>query len=308
MHPSISNTPSASLSARLYQFMRDHQLTSFFLLAYAFSWLVTLPYVLSVWGVIKGDFIIGYMVNKWVGPALAAMLMTRIVAGKAGSLHLRMQIRNWRVQWQWYLFIFVGIPALVLLGVLFVPSALDNFHGLTPDIPVSYLINFILIFFAVGLPEEIGWRAFALPRLQSRYGQLWGTLLLGVLWAFWHALYYLTPAHGGGPGNRFADVLLNFALFFLFVESLSIIFTWVFNHTQGSIFIAGLMHTAIDAPQLVWLPLFLPVGALNSAKGETSLLSAVIIPFGFLALLLLLLTHGALGYQPGTIKGATFEE
>jgi len=84
------------------------------------------------------------------------------------------------------------------------------------------------------------------------------------------------------------------------VVALAIIFTWVFNCTQGSVFIASLLHAAIDTPQLVWLPLFLDVGASNSARGETSLNVAVFVVFGALALLILILTRGQLGYQPNT--------
>jgi len=76
------------------------------------------------------------------------------------------------------------------------------------------------------------------------------------------------------------------------VVAISIIFTWVFNHTRGSILIASLVHAAIDTPQLVWVPLFLEVG-------ETSLDLALLSTFGVLALLIVIMTRGRLGYQPG---------
>ncbi len=147
------------------------------------------------------------------------------------------------------------------------------------------------IFLETGLPEEIGWRGFALPRMQPRYGPLRGTLLLGVLWGFWHLLYFLTPDHGGGPGTSFATFLTSFAIFLLFIVALAIIFTWVFNHTQGSVFISSLLHTSIDTPQAVWIPLFLAVN-------ETSMNLAALIGFGMPALLIVILTRGRLGYQP----------
>ena len=78
----------------------------------------------------------------------------------------------------------------------------------------------------------------------------------------------------------------NFAIFFLMVVALTIIFTWVYNYTQGSIFIASLVHTAIDAPQFVWVSLFLTVGQTNSAEGEAGLNLASLI-----------LTRGRLVYQ-----------
>ncbi len=76
------------------------------------------------------------------------------------------------------------------------------------------------------------------------------------------------------------------------VMALAIIFTWVFNHTHGNVFIANLLHAAIDTPQLVWIPLFLAVD-------ETSINLATLIAFGVPALLIIILTRGRLGYQQG---------
>jgi membrane protease YdiL (CAAX protease family) len=298
METSNAANETTSTSKGLQLAMRKHPLFFFFLLAYAFSWIISIPYVLSVWGLLPGDYTIIFMMKQWVGPALAGIIMTRIMEGSIDRLRLPKIFRQWRAGWQWYLFILLGIPALILLGIIIQPGALANFKGLTPTLPVSLLVNFALIFIGVGLPEEIGWRGFALPRMQPRYGPLRGTLLLGVLWAFWHLLYFLTPGHGGGPGAGLIPMLKNFSIFFLMVVAITIIFTWVFNHTRGSVFIAGLAHTAIDTPQLVWAPLFLAVGASNSTAGETGLDLALLITFGALALLILILTRGRLGYQP----------
>jgi len=299
METSKATYQSTSTSKGLRQVMRKHPLFFFFLLAYAFSWIISLPYVLSVWGVLPGNYIIGLMLKQWVGPTLAAIIMIRITAGKPGLLSLRHRIRQWRAGWRWYLFILLAIPALILLGVIIQPGALASFQGFTPRVLVSYPVYFVAVYFGVGLPEELGWRGFALPRMQPRYGPLGSTLLLGVLWAFWHLLYFQIPDHGGGPDTSFAAFITNFSIFFLMVVALTIIFTWVFNHTRGSIFIASLLHTAIDTPQLVWLPLFLDVGQSNSTVGETSLDLALLITFGVLALLIVILTRGRLGYQPG---------
>ena len=242
-----------------------------------------------------------FILKPFAGPTLAAIIMTSITEGKAGlrSLRQRLRLRQGRVGWQWYLFILLGIPALILLGIIIQPGTLAGFQGLTPRLLVTYPVYFFAVFFAVALPEEIGWRGFALPRMQPRYGPLWGPLLLGVLWAFWHLLYFLTPDHGGGPGAGFGTFLTNFTIFFPTVVALAIIFTWVFNHTGGSIFIANLLHTSIDTPQLVWIPLFLAVtNGIPLPLAETSMDLALLIAFGVPALLIVILTRGRLGYQP----------
>ena len=270
--------------------MRQHPLFFFFLMAYAFSWIISIPYVLSVWGILPGDYTIAFILKPFVGPTLAAIIMTSITEGKAGLLRLRQRLKQRRASWQWYLFILLGIPALLLLGIIIQPGALTSFQGLTPRLLVSYPVTFFAVFFGVGLPEEIGWRGFALPRMQPRYGPLWGTLLLGVLWGFWHLLYFLTPDQGGGPGTGFATFLMNFPIFILMVIALAIILTWVFNHTRGSIFTSILVHASVDTPQVAWVPLFLVVDM-------TSLNLAALIGFGVPALLIVILTRGRLGLQ-----------
>jgi uncharacterized protein len=127
--------------------------------------------------------------------------------------------------------------------------------------------------------------------LQPRYGPLRGTLLLGVAWCFWHLPDFLTPAQGGGPGTSLATILTNFAIFFLMVIALAIIFTWVFNHTAGSVFIAIILHASVNTPQLVLVPLF-------PTLDVTSLDLAALIGFGVTALLVVILTLGHLGYKP----------
>jgi uncharacterized protein len=291
METSKASGQSAAASRSLRQVMQQHPLFFFFLMAYAGSWIISTPYVLSVWGILKGDFTIVFILKPFAGPTLAAIIMTGITDGKAGLLRLRQRLSQRRAGWQWYLFILLGIPALLLLGIIIQQGALASFQGLTPVILVSYPVYFVVVFFGVAMPEEIGWRGFALPRMQPRYGPLWGTLLLGVLWGFWHLLYFLTPDHGGGPGTGFVPFLMSFSIFLLMVIAMAIIFTWVFNHTGGSIFISNLMHAAIDTPQLVWIPLFL-------AMNETSLNLAALIGFGVPALLIVILTRGRLGYQP----------
>jgi membrane protease YdiL (CAAX protease family) len=248
--------------------MREHPLLSYFILAYGLSWIVALPYVLSAWGAVSGNYTLIYGLKQWVGPALAGLIMARVMDGKEGQRDLWKSCRQWRAGWQWYLFILLGVPALLLLGILLQTGTPASFQGLSPNFLGTYLVTFVLVFLGVGLPEEIGWRGFALPRMQPRFGPLWGTLLLGILWTFWHLLYFFGPGHGGGPNTDAAALLKDFFVFFLMVMSLSIVFTWVFNHTRGSVFIAGLLHAAIDTPQLVWAPLFFAVGTTNSTAGR----------------------------------------
>ncbi len=182
------------------------------------------------------------------------------------------------------------IPAACLVGMLVLPGAAGTFEGLTASLLVSYPFVFVAVAFGGGpLGEEIGWRGFALPRLQLRYGALLATLLLGVLWACWHLPEFLTPSQGGGPGVGLAAFYQQFPIFLLMVIALSIIFTWVFNNTLGSLFLVILLHTSFDTFGSTVQPLF-------SASIVTSTNLPFLIGMGLLAVPILALTRGRLGY------------
>jgi membrane protease YdiL (CAAX protease family) len=289
---------SAPISRSLQQWIHQHPLISYFFLAYAISWILFIPYVLAEWGILSGNYMLFYLLHTF-GPAFAAVIITAVIAGKAGVQELRQRIRQRGASWQWYLFLLVGIPALVLLGITLQPGALAHFHDLTPLILVSYPLYYVLTFFGGGpLGEEVGWRGFALPRMQLRYGPLLGTLFLGILWSCWHLPDFLTASKGGGQGTGWTAFLTNFPVFLLAVVSLAIVMTWIFNHTAGSIFTAILAHTSVNILEVVLIPRYLTLD-------EISLHRALLIGFGVPAILILILTRGRLGYplkqETGTV-------
>jgi membrane protease YdiL (CAAX protease family) len=101
------------------------------------------------------------------------------------------------------------------------------------DPPVLIVILALLV---VG--EELGWRGFALPRLQARFGGLGASVILGTLWAAWHLINTAIP---GLERYWYA-----FPAFGLFVVAQTILFTWIANHTRGSVLLAWLFHASIN--------------------------------------------------------------
>lgn len=290
MNTSLESIQTKSVSKNLQQRIRQHPLIFFFLMAYAFSWIVSIPFILSEWGILHGDFRAVFVLKSF-GPFLAAYIMIRLMEGKEGVLCLRRRMLQRKAGWQLYLFILFGIPALILLGIIVQPGKLTNFQGFSPALLVSYPLTYFVVAFGGGpLGEEPGWRGFALPRLQSRYGALWGTLILAFWWACWHLPDFLTSAQGGGPGTGFSAFLKNFPIFLVLVIAIAIILTWAFNQSRGSVFIAILAHASVNTPQVVLAPLF-------PAVDTTSLNVAALIGFGVTALLIILLTRGRLGYR-----------
>ena len=217
--------------------------------------------------------------------------MFRVVEGEEGWLDLRKRLKQVRVNWKWYAFILLGIPAMMLLGILVLPGALISFQGFPQYFLVRYPILLVAIFFGGGpLGEEIGWRGFALPRMQSCFGPLKATLLLGVLWTFWHFPEFFSSAQLGGPSAGLTPFYIHLPIFLVMVTAIAIIMTWVFNHTGGSVFIAVLLHASFDTFGSTVQPLF-----------SVSIVSGTNIPFALamvvLAIPILVLTRGQLGYQ-----------
>jgi membrane protease YdiL (CAAX protease family) len=291
MNASSSNRTIASSSGGIRQFMQHHPLVCYFLLAYGFSWLAWVPYILSQSGlgilpIRMSQF--GILPGAYLGPLLSGFLMTAATEGKPGVGRLLRRLVLWRVGWRWYLFILVGLPVTLLLGYLVLPGAVTALHiSAIPQITWLYPIFLLLEIFTSGLAEEPGWRGFALPRLQQRYGPLLGTLILGLLWGGWHLPLFLTAWTNGSNGLEICEFILT-------AMGTAIMITWVFNHTRESLFMAILLHATIDAfsSTVIEANLFQTRWML---KYESM---ALLIGFGVaVPLLLIIVTRGRLGYQ-----------
>jgi membrane protease YdiL (CAAX protease family) len=192
----------------------------------------------------------------------------------------------WRVPFAWYLFALLGIPAVYVLGTVFLPGAISSFDPLTPEKWLSYVWLFPLVIVVGGpLLEEIGWRGFALPRLEAKYGPLIGTLVLGLLWAAWHYPQYLMPEWAAQNGGFNVKAV---TIFTIAVVPIAILLTWVFNNTRGSLLLAILAHASINTFS-VFIDQIFPAQAGSQVGG--------MIGFGVAALLIVVLTKGRLGYD-----------
>jgi len=281
MNTSTASSRATAASGGLRSAMRQYPLLFYVIIAYAFSWIVSIPFILAEWGIVpKAGFYQIFFIVKSFGPAVAAYIMVRATGGKAGLLDLRSRLRRWRVGWQWYAFILLGVPALMLPGIVVLPGALASFRGLPPHFLISYAVTFVVISLGGGpLGEEPGWRGFALPRLQQRYGPLVGSLVLGLLWSLWHLPLILTPGNTTWTGSLALFVALGIAL--------AIAHTWVSNGTRASLLAVMLLHAAINTSTRLILP---NVPGLSREDGNLLL----VLAYGAAALLLVALTRGRL--------------
>lgn len=261
--------------------LRRFPLTSYFIIALVFSWAVVLIVLV---GHLPENFLA--IIPITMGPTVAALIMTAVTGGRDGIRRLLARLVLWKVPFVWYLFIFLGIPLVFILGTVFLPGAAASFDHLSATTWLSYLWKFPLVL-AVGGPlfEEPGWRGFALTRLQAKWGPLAGTLILGLLWAAWHFPQYLMPGWAAQNGGFNLPAV---AVFTASVMLLTIVISWVFNNTRGSLLMAILLHASVNTFSIYIGPMF-PAQATSQVN--------LFVGFGGLALLIVLLTRGRLGYD-----------
>jgi len=197
------------------------------------------------------------------GFVVASLMMTGVISGWAGIRALLRQFLVWRVGLPWYGVVLLGSTVIDLVAIALhvwlggvVPDFTQPFArqivGPSINLWVALPIFFLMGVFSNG--EEIGWRGYALPRLQARHGALIASLIIGVIWAFWHVPKFLTA----GSAQDYS-----FWLFVLDTIAKAILFTWVYNNTKSSLLMATLFHASLNT-SAVFLPI-LP-GAISDVR------------------------------------------
>jgi uncharacterized protein len=173
----------------------------------------------------------------------------------------------------WWVVVLLFIPTVhLLVGALALITGLQtNLMLPSPAVGMAplELLSFAAFLFLLGpLPEEIGWRGYALPSLLNKFDPLVATLVLGIAWCIWHVpLFFMTGYYepfGGAP-----DPLL----FFINILIISIFYTWIFLHTHGSILAAVLFHFSVNFTGEL-LPLFAEGELMRTAA--LALLGAIV--------------------------------
>jgi len=239
---------------------KPRSLIAFLLLAFGISWSAWIPAALASHGLLSSRLSpsIAALLGAF-GPSTAALITTGIYDGKAGFRSLLQRLVTWRVGLQWYLLVLFG-PALLSLAktalALLLGSPLPDFarppfvylYPLPSELPMVNPLLFLPFVFAqqtlIGssMGEEIGWRGCALPRLQAHRNALQAGILLGIAWGAWHLPLWLTK------GYPLAEESLVWT--FLGLVADSVLFTWVYNNTKGSLLLALLFHSSIATTRL----------------------------------------------------------
>lgn len=212
------------MSPRLSRVIKRHPLNSFFILACALSWWLWPLYALDL----APTPIVGF------GPFLAALVVLGCSRGRAGVIDLLRSMVRWRVGFHW------GAAALLLpIAVTLCAAAINivvldarpsataaELGGWSSLVPTFFIL--LLVPGIAGPWEEPGFRGYALPHLQRGRSALSAALTLGVMWAVWHLPLFIT---GVDHWNESLQIV-----------AWTVVFTWLYNNTQGSVLVAMLMH------------------------------------------------------------------
>lgn len=228
-----------------------------------------------------------------LGPTIGAFVMAAVVAGRAGMRRLLSSILRWRVHPGWYALALVGLPTIYTATIALVPGAVASYKPMSfSDILLLPVLYVVLGATGGPLTEEPGWRGFALPRLQQRWGPLAGSAIVGLIWAAWHLPNYFRPDWATVNGGfNFGGV----GVFTIATVSFSVVITWVYNHTGGSVLMAILLHCSLNFSQGLNSVIF-PAAGTN----EVAPVTAMVV----VALALIFVTRGRLGYPAAAGEAA----
>jgi uncharacterized protein len=241
----ITNT-SASAQAK-ESYIQKNPLLSFFLLAIGLTWIFMITDALGSHNMIPFRLPLPLMVVMGYMPTLAAVIVTGATRGKEGVRALFRKLTIVRVGIGWYLIAIFGLAVMYVLVILFhnlfgnvspLPILSDK---LPPLPPLQMVLSIVPMFIVIGLinGEELGWRGFALPHLQTKYNALTSSLLLGVIWTIFHLPLFFTVT-----GSSQAD--WSFVSFLISTVAMSVLYTWLYNNTRGSVLMAYLFHAAAN--------------------------------------------------------------
>lgn len=240
--------------------VRNHPLLSFVILAFSITWIGSSIYHFSFqerYIELPAIFALLSSFIWYYGPCLAALIVSRITKGSLGIRHLFQKMIQWRVKWSSYLFIILYPVALHLfvvgLDYLINGTRITFFkaEGVPQGNVIVILLGLIVLqIFQRGIGEETGWRGFALPELRSNHSILISNLILGMIWAVWH----FHPANF----NVLISIEGIFVFFNIFLTTF--LFTWLYNHTNGSLMMAILFHMLLNILEYI-----IPIGITETS-------------------------------------------
>jgi membrane protease YdiL (CAAX protease family) len=167
-------------------------------------------------------------------PSIVALVLTATSSGKSGVYDLFVQQTIQKTAFKWLLLSVIGFPVLASLAIL----TNLNFDMSNFELRTTQLLPQIIVIILIAIGEEYGWRGYLLPRLMNRFNVFYSSIILGVIWGFWHF-----PAYMIGTGT---PEEMSFSLFLLWVVLGTLFISWIYYYTR-SVLTSILAHISANA-------------------------------------------------------------
>jgi membrane protease YdiL (CAAX protease family) len=244
--------------------INEYAVATYFLLAYAITWSIWTPISYGyVYGSLElsAPIILLYILGGF-GPLLSAMLVTYWTGESVREWFS--QALKWRVSWKWWLAAFF-IPIILYTVMAGIHILLGGHLNWSEASLLALPGGFLSVFLWGGGNEELGWRGFALPRLQENYNPFIASLIIGVVWTVWHAPIGIIEL-------GFVDWAKDLPFYTISVTGISFVATWLYNKTGGSVLLTMIFHASVNSTQSLY-----PVENMFSQAGEFARAAAWIL-------------------------------
>ncbi|MEM2780887.1 MAG: type II CAAX endopeptidase family protein [Candidatus Bathyarchaeia archaeon] len=231
----------------------DRFIAYYFSLVLLIGGLAYAPWVLASYDMFPSEPVFVFVIAGGVSPTIAALIVAKLEFGRRAAEYLFGQFGRRGFSKFWFLAaVFVPLVLAVCAVLLW------SIAGGTYTLDLMKLTEFpqiLIASFLMNMWEEIGWRGYALSALQKKYNALISSLIVGVFWALWHWPHFAVK------DSAMAVNYHNFLWFAIFMLFYAISYTWIYNSTKGSLFIASLYHASTNAANTI---LFVEAGIASS--------------------------------------------
>jgi uncharacterized protein len=240
---------------------------------------------LVIQGVIPTDLALSSVLSA----SIAGIIMTAILDGRAGLKLMLRRVLIWRVGIGYWLFSMLFLVPAIFLGSLLNPLFNGDPISLSNMKPAFNILPMFIVFFIVaGLGQELGWTGFLMPRLQAHFGAFASSVIRAILVGIWHLPLFI---YAGFHPYALPDFPYGFwivqkgfpvafsVMIVMFSLPWSILYTWMFNNTRGSLLLVAILHGSE-----IWLVSFMMSMGINPENldnywgyGTVMVLTAIIV-------------------------------